>query len=131
MPRAKNIQTVSVLAQLQEFASRALGEVRSAIKAKESDLRRLKEEEAQLVAMTGSDGVATSDVDKRPAGGTTRRTDWSAVLAKLPKQFKASHVRTVRGVGNKRHSEIFAAITRWVEAGTVKRKDRGLYERVR
>jgi hypothetical protein len=27
-------------------------------------------------------------------------------------------------------SELFAAITRWMEAGTVKRKDPGLYERV-
>ena len=48
----------------------------------------------------------------------------------LPKQFKASHIRTVRGLKNKRPSEFFAAITRWMEAGAVKRKERGLYERV-
>ena len=36
-----------------------------------------------------------------------------------------SQIRTVRGLKNKRSSEIFAAITRWVEAGSVKRKKRG------
>jgi hypothetical protein len=34
------------------------------------------------------------------------------VLEQLPKQFKASHIRTVRGLKNKRPSEIFAGITR-------------------
>jgi len=52
------------------------------------------------------------------------------VLNQLPKQFQASHIRAVRGLKNKRPSEIFAAITRWIEAGTVKRKARGAYERV-
>jgi hypothetical protein len=53
------------------------------------------------------------------------------VLEKLPRQFKASDIRTVRAVKDKRSSELFAAITRWIEAGTVKRKDRGRYERVK
>jgi hypothetical protein len=52
------------------------------------------------------------------------------VLEQLPKQFKASQIRIVRGLKNKRSSEISAAITRWMEAGAVKRKKRGLYERV-
>jgi hypothetical protein len=58
------------------------------------------------------------------------RVNWQAVLERLPRQFRASQVRTVRGLKNKRPSEIFAAITRWTEAGSVKRKERGLYERV-
>jgi hypothetical protein len=53
------------------------------------------------------------------------------VLEKLPRQFRASDIRTVGAVKDKGHSELFSAITRWVEAGTVKRKDRGLYERLK
>jgi hypothetical protein len=52
------------------------------------------------------------------------------VLEILPKQFKASQVRTLRGLKSKRSSEIFAAITRWMEAGAVRRKERGLYVRI-
>jgi hypothetical protein len=52
------------------------------------------------------------------------------VLAQLPKQFKAPNVHQVAGLRDKRPSEIFAAITRWVAAGMVKRKARGRYERV-
>ena len=47
----------------------------------------------------------------------------------MPKQFKASDVRKVHGLKDKRASEIFAAITRWTEAGTVKRKPGGFYQR--
>jgi hypothetical protein len=39
-------------------------------------------------------------------------------------------VRKVRGLKDKRSSEIFAAITRWIDAGAVKRRGRGTYERV-
>jgi hypothetical protein len=52
------------------------------------------------------------------------------VLEQLPKQFKAPDIRQIRGLKDKRSSEIFAAVTRWIQAGTVKRKERGLYERV-
>jgi hypothetical protein len=52
------------------------------------------------------------------------------VLARLPKLFKAADIRSVRGIGSKRSSEIFAGITRWLDADLVKRKSRGLYERV-
>jgi hypothetical protein len=51
-------------------------------------------------------------------------------LEQLPQQFKAAEVREVRGLKGKRPSEIFAAITRWIEGGIVRRKARGLYERV-
>jgi hypothetical protein len=50
-----------------------------------------------------------------------------AVLEQLPKRFEPYQIRTVRGLKNKWSSEIFAAIIHWIEAGTVKRKDRGLY----
>jgi len=38
-------------------------------------------------------------------------------LEQLPKQFKAAEVREIRGLKGKRPSEIFAAITRWIEGG--------------
>jgi hypothetical protein len=53
------------------------------------------------------------------------------VLEKLPSQFKASDIRTVRAVKDKGSSELFATITRWMEAGRLKRKDWGRYERVK
>jgi len=52
------------------------------------------------------------------------------VLSALPKQFKAADVRNVRGLKQKRPSEIFAAITRWIDAGAARRRARGVYERV-
>ena len=71
---------------------------------------------------------------RRTARGRTRkggRVNWGSVLERMPKQFKAAHVRSIRGLKGKRSSEIFAAITRWIEAGNVKRRDRGVYERVK
>jgi hypothetical protein len=49
----------------------------------------------------------------------------------MPRHFKAANVRTIRGLKDKRSSEIFSAITRWIDAGTVKRRARGTYERVK
>ncbi len=46
------------------------------------------------------------------------------------RQFKASHIRAVPMTKDKRPSEVFAAITRWIDAKMVKRKSRGVYERV-
>jgi hypothetical protein len=97
----------------------------------EMELNRLREEEAQLSALVGQ--RQTNGAKKVPAIPARRksRIDWGAVLEQMPKQFKASDVRNVRGLKDKRSSEIFAAITRWIEASTVKRKDRGVYERVK
>lgn len=61
----------------------------------------------------------------------SKRISWGAVLAQLPRQFKASDLRQVRGLNDKRSSELFGAITRWIEAGSVKRKARGAYVRVK
>jgi hypothetical protein len=51
-------------------------------------------------------------------------------LDKLPKEFKASHIRAVPRIKDKWPSEVFTAITRWIDAKIVKRKSRGVYERV-
>ena len=48
----------------------------------------------------------------------------------MPERFKAGDVRKVGAVQNQRPSEIFAGITRWIEAGSVKREARGLYQKV-
>jgi hypothetical protein len=63
-------------------------------------------------------------------GGPRARIDWGAVISKLPKQFTAADVRKVRGLAEKKASEIFAAITGWINTKLVRRKDRGVYERV-
>jgi hypothetical protein len=106
--------------------------LRGEIRVKEIELKRMKEEEAALSRLGGS-GSATAPVSNgrgvRMRKGPSRRVDWSAILQDLPKQFKAADIRTVNAVKSKRPSEIFAAITRWIEAGSVRRKARGVYER--
>jgi hypothetical protein len=130
MPRIDKVHITSAVDHLRKIAGQALVSLRSEIQTKEGDLRRIKEEVAQLVTVIG---LRRAEKSTEHQGTTTsaKRIDWSAVLKKLPKQFKAVHIRKVRGVQDKQHSQIFKAIMRWVEAGSVKRKDRGLYERVR
>ncbi len=93
-------------------------------------MRRLKEAESKPVALTGQKWIRRKRVAQR-ISGPIKRIDWQVILEKLPGQFRASDIRTVGAVKDKRHSELFSAITRWVEAGTLKRKDRRLYERLK
>ncbi len=126
MPRRRITKGVgSAFRQVQQQARMLLVSLRKEIMTKETELKRLKEEEASLGRLTGRVGPLGE-----AGGGGRGRINWRAVLSQLPKQFKASHIRGVRGLKNKRPSEIFAAITRWIDAGLVKRKSRGLYERV-
>jgi hypothetical protein len=134
MPRRKNNAGVSsALRQVQKQAQGILISLRKEIRAKEQELRDLKNQESNLGQLTGT-GATRGAAAKAPDGASSRkrggRVNWRAVLEQLPKQFKAVHIRDIRGIKGKRPSEIFAAITRWIEAGTVKRKARGLYERV-
>ena len=115
---------------MRKQARELLVGVRREIRFKEADLRRLKKEESQLSAIAGQPGTEEAKSASGGSAGATARINWGTVLEQLPKQFKASHIRTVRGLKNKRPSEFFAAITRWMEAGSVKRKKRRLYERV-
>jgi hypothetical protein len=131
MPRKARARIGSGFAQVQTHVRRLLVNVRKEIGAKEAELSRLRNEESKLSGVfgsraTGRGGAAAS----RPIGGRKPRINWATVLEQLPKQFKAGDIRKVRELMDKRPSEIFAAITRWTEAGTVKRKERGLYERV-
>ena len=92
--------------------------------------QNLKREEAGLSALAkGRAGGATARglVSRR----VSKRISWAAVLEQLPREFKASNLRQVRGLKDKRSSELFAAITRWIQAGSVKKKARGAYVRVK
>ena len=115
--------------QLQQQVRQLLVSLRSEISSGEADLRRLKEEETKLSALAGQRESTAARMRGRAAGAVTR-INWTSVLEQLPQQFNASDIRAVHGVERKRSSEIFAAIARWTEAGLVKRKKRGLYDRV-
>ncbi len=130
MRRGTATQVSSALRQVQSKARQVLKSLASEIRAKESELRRLLDDEAKLAALAGQRSAPPSRSERGASGKGAGRVNWRAVLEKLPRQFKASQIRTVRGLKNKRSSEIFGAITRWMEAGAVKRKERGLYERV-
>ena len=130
MPRSAKTQSTSALGQFRKRARELLVNLRSEISSKQAVLRRLKEEESKLSALMGPRGTYGAKPAARGASGGTARINWRTVLEQLPRQFRAANVLTVRGLRNKRPAEIFAAISRWTESGAVKRKDRGLYERV-
>ncbi|HUN59909.1 MAG TPA: hypothetical protein VMU41_17510 [Candidatus Binataceae bacterium] len=138
MPRRKIVDDNSAFRQVQAQARTLLQNLRKDIRAKEAELKRLREEEARFGRLVGgpgamrqasSNGTGTATRGRPPASGSGR-INWREVLDQVPKQFSASDVRSIRGLKGKRSSEIFAAITRWIEAGSVKRKSRGVYERV-
>src|SRR5512146_1731706 len=123
MPRTKgSASTASAIRQVQRQAGSVLAKLRKDIRAKEIELARLKRDEEALGRLAGGPRAGGS-VARAPraagggGGGGGGRINWRNVLAQLPKQFKASNVRQVRGLKDKRPSEIFAAITRWIEAG--------------
>ncbi|HUY18887.1 MAG TPA: hypothetical protein VMV15_06630 [Candidatus Binataceae bacterium] len=130
MPRTSRNNFDSALGQLQKQARALLVGLHNEIRATESELGRLRKEESKLSSLAGQarDSAAAATPGRSRKGG---RINWTEVLEHMPKQFKAADVRAVRGLKGKRSSEIFAAITRWIDAGTVKRRDRGVYERVK
>jgi len=137
MPRQKKAEGMSAaLHQVQKQAQALLINLRKEILAKERELLHLKNEEASLGRLTGSRVTSAARITapngSAPSarGSRVGRINWKSVLEQLPKQFRAAEVRDIRGLKGKRPSEIFAAITRWIEAGTVRRKARGLYERI-
>ena len=122
----------SAFTQVQAQARELLAKLRTDIRTKDAELRRLRQEESKLSALTGQPGMpVTNGGAGTGRRGARTRINWGDVLNKLPKQFKASDIRAVRGLRDKRSSEIFAAITRWIDGGAVKRRDRGMYERVK
>ena len=133
MPRSSLGGVTSAFERIQRQARTVLGGLRGQIRAKENELLRLKQEEARLSHLLSGGGRPGQTVRASAAaaagGGARGRINWREVLKQMPKQFKASDVRRVRGLKSKRPSEIFAAITRWIDAGLAKRKKRGIYER--
>jgi hypothetical protein len=130
---ARTENSVSAYERLRQQAVTALTRIRKDIRDAESELVALRKQEEQLGLITGESSGARKMPAVAASNGATPshgRTDWRAVLTKLPKRFKASDVRKVRGLTNKRSGEIFAAVTRWIDSGAVKRKERGVYERV-
>jgi hypothetical protein len=126
MPRKRvNRGDASAFQQVQQQARTLLAKLRKDIRVKESALSRLKDEEARLGSLIGNERGGA-----RAVSGPRGRVNWRNVLSALPKQFKAADVRNVRGLKQKRPSEIFAAITRWIDAGAARRRARGVYERV-
>ena len=121
---ARRTQINSAYIKINEQAVKALHQIRADIRAREQELDELRKQDEQISALLGNAGAA---VPERTPG---RRTNWRAVLEQLPKEFKASDVRKVRGIGDKPSSEIFAAITRWIMAKAIKRKERGVYQRL-
>jgi len=130
MPRMTTGET-SAFTQVQTQARELLAKLRTDIRTKDAELRRLRQEESKLAALTGQPSLAVADGGMGAGRGVRTRINWGDVLNKLPKQFKASDIRAVRGLRDKRSSEIFAAITRWIDGGAVKRRDRGMYERLK
>src|ERR1700674_3332562 len=134
MPRRKGpASTAPAIRQGRRQAGTVLAKLRKDIRAMEAELARLKHDEDLWERLAGR-GSARGAVARAPraasaGGGGGGRINWRSVLAQLPKQFKASNVRQIRGLKDKRPSEIFAAITRWIEAGLAKRKTRGVYEK--
>ena len=135
MPRTKGSATTSsAIRQVRRQANSVLAKLSKDIRTKEIELARLKRDEESLGRLAGRGSVSGGGTRGPRAaasasGGGGGRINWRNVLAQLPKQFKASNVRQVRGLKDKRPSEIFAAITRWIDAGLAKRKTRGLYEK--
>lgn len=116
----------SAFQQVQRQARGLLQNLRKDIRTKESELKRLREEESRLGLLIGR---ASGGMD-RAMSLSRGRVNWRSVLDQLPRQFKAADVRNLRGLKQKRPSEIFAAVTRWIDAGAAKRRARGMYEKV-
>ncbi len=122
-PRRQASEIVSGYRHIRQQAQKLLMNLRREMRDREAELRHMREEAESLGMLAGQAAPARGG---RRGGG---RINWRTVLEQVPKQFKAADVRAVRGLKEKRPSEIFAAITRWIEAGLVKRKARGTYER--
>jgi hypothetical protein len=130
-PSASPKSVTSAFRQVQQQARSLMVNLRKEIRTKEIELRRLKQEESRLSMLIGRQASTTSGrATSARAGARGGRVNWRAVLEQLPRQFKAADVHLVRGLKGKRPSEVFAAITRWIQMGSARRKARGVYEKV-
>jgi hypothetical protein len=133
MPRKRNPGAnprASAFRQVQQQARSLMVNLRKEIRPRETELRRLKDEESRLNLLTGGQASLSGRVVSARAVAHGGRVNWGTVLDQLPKQFKAADVHLVKGLKGKRPSEVFAAITRWIRMKSVRRKARGVYERI-
>ena len=122
MPRGTQ---TSPYQRVRNQAQTALRRIQTDIRGREAELDKLRQHEDSLQSFVG--GRTNSAAPRRGSG---QRIDWREVLSKLPKQFKAADIRKVRGMARKKSSEIFAAITRWIEAKLVRRRTGGCTSRL-
>ena len=116
----------SALRQFRRRARTALADLRREISARETELRELRDEEI-LAWLAGRVALPTPSARHSAGSG---RVNWRQILVKLPKEFGTAELRKVRALKYKRQSEIYAGIARWTDAGLVKRKERGVYQRL-
>jgi len=117
----------SAFRQFQRRARAALADLRREISARETELRELRDEEMQLARLAGR---AASSAPSAQHSAGSGRVNWRQLLVNLPKEFRTSDLRKVGALKYKRPSEIYAGISRWTDAGLVKRKERGVYQRL-
>jgi hypothetical protein len=117
----------SALRQFQRRARAALADLRREISARETELRELRDEEMQLASLAGR--VVSPTPSARLSAGSGR-VNWRQVLVDLPKEFGTSDLRKIGALRNKHSAEIYNGISRWVDAGLVKRKERGVYQQL-
>jgi hypothetical protein len=108
-------------------ARAALTDLRREIAAREAKLRELRDQEMRLARLTGR-AVSPTPFARHSAG--SGRVNWRQVLGRLPKEFRTSDLRKIGALRNKQSSEIYNGISRWTDAGLVKRKERGVYQRL-
>jgi hypothetical protein len=117
----------SAFRQFQRRARGALTDLRREISVRETELRELRDEERRLARLAGRIALPSSSARRSARSG---RVNWRQVLAKLPREFKTADLRKVAALKYKRPSEIYAGISRWTAAGLVKRRERGVYQRL-
>jgi hypothetical protein len=117
----------SALRQFQLRARAALTDLRREISSREAELRELRDEETRLARLAGRVALPSSSARLSTGSG---RVNWRQVLARLPKEFRTSDLREIGALRNKQSSEIYNGISRWTDAGLVKRKERGVYQRL-
>src|SRR5690348_835949 len=98
MARRASGTLTSAIDQLATRSRQLLGRLRQEIGTKEAELKGLKGREADLTALAKGHVVARRPSGKKPSRKRGGRIDWNSVLAQLPKTFKASEVRKVRGL---------------------------------
>ena len=117
----------SAFRQFQRRAHAALTDLRREISSRETELRELRDEEMRLARLAGRVALPTPSARHSAGSG---RVNWRQVLVKLPKEFGISDLRKIGALRNKQSSEIYNGISRWTDGGLVKRKERGVYQRL-